>query len=483
MGCRGRDRVKAKRGRRSFLGIAALGAAALVAACGGAAAPPTAAPKPADKPADTKPAAGAASTPAVAAPAKAAAGQALQYWSFFPTDNVRWSERPAMFEEFKQKSGVGVEVNFVQDAQFDTKVQTGFAAKQLPDLADPPFVQLCNGWGRQGIVIDLSDVLAKLGKDDFAKPLVTALTYKGKLYGLPWQTNPQLMFYRKDWLVEKGLKIGNWDEWLTVAKTFTGKNPAGKDGYGQGGFMAPVHQTQWIQDFIGPNGGYTFDEKWAVVLDTHKPNQEAADFMKKMSAYLQPGAANNTYGDTNNLFNDQIIAINLSSTTFVNGLLKNKPELVDKVGIQPIPQGPSGKGDRGAFLGTYGQSIFSTSQMQDQARTFLLWIYDPAVYIRVFKTIDFGHVPVRISVANNPELAKLVPPLALDDIKAGIKAAEIATLTGEDFGPNPLARQISAQNIWSSLGQKILSDQPQAALKWAGDEIRKIVKDSPGDLG
>ena len=58
-----------------------------------------------------------------------------------------------------------------------------------------------------------------------------------------------------------------------------------------------------------------------------------------------------------------------------------------------------------------------------------------------------------------------------------------ATLTGEDFGPNPLARQISAANIWSSLGQKIISDQPQAALKWAGDEIRKIVKDNPGDLG
>jgi ABC-type glycerol-3-phosphate transport system substrate-binding protein len=128
-------------------------------------------------------------------------------------------------------------------------------------------------------------------------------------------------------------------------------------------------------------------------------------------------------------------------------------------------------------------SIFSTSTMQEKARDFLLWLFDPAVYIRVFKTIDFGHVPTRVSVANDPKLATLVPPLAIDDIKAGIKAAEIATLTGEDFGPNPLARQISAANIWSSLGQKLLTDQPQAALKWAGDEIRKIVKDNPGDLG
>src|SRR5258708_40301160 len=127
-------------------------------------------------------------------------------------------------------------------------------------------------------------------------------------------------------------------------------------------------------------------EKGKGVVDTQKPNQEAADFMKKLGGYLQPGAANNSYGDTNNLFNDQVIAMALSSTTFVNGLIKNKPELVDKVGIQPLPQGPSGKGDRGAFLGTYGHSIFSTSTMQDQAKNFFLWIYDPAVYIRVFKT-------------------------------------------------------------------------------------------------
>jgi len=105
------------------------------------------------------------------------------------------------------------------------------------------------------------------------------------------------------------------------------------------------------------------------------------------------------------------------------------------------------------------------------------------VYIRVFKTIDFGHVPTRVSVANDPKLATLVPPLAQDDIKAGIKAAQIATLTGEDSGPNPLARQISAQNIWTSLGQKVMSGAPDAALTWAAGEIQKIVDDSPNDLG
>ncbi len=388
-----------------------------------------------------------------------------------------------MLAEYAQKSGVKIEPNFVQDAQFDTKVQTGFAAKQLPDVMDPPFTDLTIGWGRQGILSVVDEVLNKLGRDDFAKPLVNALTYKGKLYGMPWMTNPQLMFYRKDWLADKGLKITSWDEWISVAKTFTGKNPAGKDGYGQGGFMAPVHQGPWVADWLGTNGGLTFDEKWNLVLGTHKPNFESLDYMKRLSAYFQPGAANNNYGDTNNLFTDQVIAIALSSTTFVNGVIKNKPELVDKVGIQDIPQGPSGKGDRGGFLGCYSLAICTTSQHQDQAKDFFTWLFDPAVYIRVFKTIDFGHVPVRVSVANDPNLAKIVPPLAIDDIKAGIKAAQIATLPGQDFGPNPLARQITAGNIWSSMSQKVLSGPSDAALKWANDEVKKLVADDPGDLG
>jgi ABC-type glycerol-3-phosphate transport system substrate-binding protein len=473
-------------GRRSALRLFVLGGAAvLTAACAGAA--PANTPVPAAAPATPAPA-GAPATAATAAPAVTAvpakAGMAtLQYWSFFPSDNSRWSERPTMLGEFTTKTGIGVEVNFVQDAVIDTKVQTGFAAKQLPDLVDPGVTQYSIGWGRQGIIIDVNDLIGKLGRDDFAQPLVNALTYKGKLYGIPWMANPQLMFYRKDWLADKGLKITSWDEWVTVAKTFTGKNPAGKDGYGQGGYMAPVHQAQWTQDWLGPNGGRTFDQNWKVVLDTFKPNVEAFTTMKSLSAFFQPGASTNNYGDTNNLFTDEVIAIALSSTTFVNGVIKTKPALVDKVGVQQIPQGPSGKGDRGAFLGCYSFVICSTSQHTDDARTFLTWLFDPAVYIRVFKTIDFGHVPTRISVATDSNLATIVPPLAITDIQAGIKAAQIATLTGEDNGPNPLSRQISAANIWTTMSQQILTGPVDVAMKTAADEIRKIVADDPADLG
>ena len=38
-------------------------------------------------------------------------------------------------------------------------------------------------------------------------------------------------------------------------------------------------------------------------------------------------------------------------------------------------------------------------------------------------------------------------------------------------------------SVWAKLAQKVSADQPAAALKWAADEIRKIVKDNPEDVG
>src|SRR5579859_6727402 len=179
-------------GRRSILSLLAIGGASLLSvACGGTTQPvtsgggPAATPQPAGvQPAATQPSTNVQAN-ATPVPGKAAAAT-LVYWSFFPSDNTRWSERPAMLAEFTQQNGAKVEVDFVQDAQLDTKVQTGFAAKQLPDLIDPGITQYAIGWGRQGIITDVKDVLVKLGQDDFAKSLVTALTYKGKLYGIPW---------------------------------------------------------------------------------------------------------------------------------------------------------------------------------------------------------------------------------------------------------------------------------------------------------
>jgi len=167
-------------GRRSILRLLAVGGASLLsAACGGTTQPAASGGGPAatTQPAGAQPAATQPSTSvqagATPVPGKAA-GTTLVYWSFFPSDNTRWAERPTMLAEFTQQNGAKVEVDFVQDAQLDTKVQTGFAAKQLPDLIDPGITQYAIGWGRQGIITDVKDVLVKIGQDDFATSLVTA---------------------------------------------------------------------------------------------------------------------------------------------------------------------------------------------------------------------------------------------------------------------------------------------------------------------
>lgn len=469
----------------ALLALGATGLGPLIAACGGA--QPAASPTPAAKTGEVaKPAAttaAATSVPAAAAPAKAG-GKTLQYWTFMDTKQ-RFAGREELFPLWEQKESAKIELNFVDFGEMDKKVLAGFAAKQLPDILDPGITQMSVGWGKAGIVQDVSGLLKLIGSNDFYEPLVSALTHRGKLYGIPYMANPQLLFYRKDWFAEKGLKAPTtYDEWANAARQFTGKNPAGKDGYGFPGFLAQVHAHAFWQNFIGPNDGAVFDKDWKIVLDTLPNNVEAMGQVKRVKEYMQPGAVNNSYGDTNNLFNDEVLAMNMSSTTFVHGVIKTKPNLVDKVGITKIPFGPSSSKKRGAFLGCYSFVITSTTQAQDLANSFLTWFFSPDIYIQAFKTIDFGHMPTRPSVAQNPKLKEIVPPLAYDDIQAGDEANRIATLTGEDYGPNPLAKVLTAEGMWAKTLQRVYGgEEPRAALKWAAGQIKQITEDNKELLG
>jgi ABC-type glycerol-3-phosphate transport system substrate-binding protein len=478
------DRLASRRrflGRAALFAVGAAGLGALLAACGGApVANPTAAPKAAEP---AKPAATTAAAPPAAAPAKGGA-RTLQYWTFMDTEQ-RFAGRKDLFPQWEQKESAKIELNFVDFAEMDKKVLAGFAAKQLPDILDPGITQMSVGWGKAGIVQDVGALLKQIGSNDFYEPLVNALTHRGKLYGIPYMANPQLLFYRKDWYADKGVKPPtNYDEWTTAAKAFTGKNPAGKDGYGFPGFLAQVHAHAFWQNFIGPNDGAVFDKDWKIVLDTLPNNAEALEQVKRVKEYMQPGAVNNSYGDTNNLFNDEVLAMNMSSTTFVNGVIKTKQNLVDKIGIIKLPFGPSSSKKRGGFLGCYSFVITTTTQAQDLANSFLTWFFSPDIYIQAFKTIDFGHMPVRQSIAQNPKLKEIVPPLAYADIQAGHEANLIATLTGEDYGVNPLAKVLTAEGMWAKTLQRVYGgEDPKSALKWAAGQIKQIAEDNKDLLG
>lgn len=464
--------------RRRLLGVAGLvGIGSLMAACMPAAQPPAPTKAAETKPAEAKPAATVASA---AAPAASKGPVELVFWTFMPTA-ARFAGRPELFKRWGEKANATVKVEELDNNDIHTKLLAGKASGVLPDILDPAESPRVNNWAQIGVLADVSRVLKELGQDDFWKPAVDAVSFDGKIWSIPFVGFPHLLYYRKDMLTEKGLKPPtNWDEMEQVAKALTGKDKAGQEISGTVGFFAIHHALFFWQNMVGPNNGFTWDK-----ADKEKPmfpakeNLEAMNYVKRLVPYMQKGAESMNYGNTNTFFFEGKCATTLSSTSFANGLYKTKPELAPNVGSAPVPKGPSSDGKRGAANGVSYYGWTPQSKHQELLYDLMKWFFTKENYLEGFRTIDFGLIPQRKSVVEDPQYKKFIPEVIWHVPENGRKAAEINTFPGEDWGPNPFTNFLIAKKTYNDLLIKIYTgEQPDAALKWAQGEAEKIVKEN-----
>jgi ABC-type glycerol-3-phosphate transport system substrate-binding protein len=504
--------------RRVVLGrgaVLALGGV-LAAACA-APTPPTAtpAPKPADKPAaaPTSPPAAAASPatppgaptkpaeptrpageataapkpgpegspatkPAAAQPATKGEPTRIEFVTNYDTKQRYWS-RDTLFPLFEQQYNAKIDTVFIDYAVMDAKVNAAFAAKQLPDVIDAPTVNYTTGWLKAGIMRDMTDVLDALGRDDFPKNAVSAVTVKGKLGGIPALGYTHVFYIRKDVLSEKGLAVPKtWDDVQAVAKATTGKNAQGKDTYGFGAYLGQRHASSMYQNLLGPHGGYTFDKENKVGLNNPR-TKEAWDRLIQLKPYFAPGAPTAIQGDLFALFTDGLLSQFMGSPSPSDSLIKTKPELMEKIAVVNIPTGPNGAPDRGPDLGAIFYAVTTGAKAPDKAREFLLWWFSPEIYTKGIPGTNYGQQPARRSVLEGTELPKLLPPVALEIAKVGSRALAVGTVPGQDFGANPIAFAMDGANFWTNMLNRVVSSDAAAATTWGEGEIKRLQDENP----
>jgi ABC-type glycerol-3-phosphate transport system substrate-binding protein len=169
----------------------------------------------------------------------------------------------------------------------------------------------------------------------------------------------------------------------------------------------------------------------------------------------------------------------MDSTSMANLIVKAKPELGQKVTSVILPWGPSSKQNRSGFNGISYFSIGSQTKYSDLARDFLKWFYSPPVYKEAFLSYDWGLIPQRRKVSDDPEWRKALPEQARPIVEAGVEAAELASFPGEDVGPNPISNKLLAEDVYRNLLQKVADgkDGVDANLRWAEAEIKRIQKE------
>lgn len=188
---------------------------------------------------------------------------------------------------------VGVKINRteVPGGSLIQKVLQQASSKTLPDvlMLDNPDMQQIAATGALSPLADYN-----ISTDGFAKGVLSAGTYKGKVYGLAPTVNTIALFYNKDVLAKAGITPPKtWDELKADAKKLTVGS--------QYGFAVDANATYegtWqFMPFMWSNGG---DEKNIDTPETAQALQLWTDMVKDGS--MSKSVVNWTQADVNDQF-------------------------------------------------------------------------------------------------------------------------------------------------------------------------------------
>lgn len=278
-----------------------------------------------------------------------------------------------------------------------------------------------------------------------------------KYFALPYVGNAQLFFYRADLFTKYAIAPPKtWDEVLAAAKTIGGREKM--FGY----VMRAAPGNAVVADFMPLLWAFGGDLLEAGNVQCDSPESiDALRFMLQLGKYAPPGYAG---------FNaDEVSAHLLQSTAVMSinwpawiGAMDDpaKSKVVGKIGFTTMPgEKKKGVGELGSWL----IAVPAASRNKSAAFDFLYWATDgPQMKQAALR----GNPPTRRSVFDAPDLIG----------KFRAFPAQLASL--ESSRPRPRTRQWNEiENLFGIYLSKANagSMEPDAAMRQAAEEIRKIV--------
>jgi multiple sugar transport system substrate-binding protein len=174
-------------------------------------------------------------------------------------------------------------------------------------------------------------------------------TYKGRTYTVPLDGDFQMVYYRTDLLKKDGLKPpATWDDYLTIAKRYHGKdlNGDGKPDYGSCIAKKRAAQSYWMSWSVagaylqaeGTSQGAFFDADTMKPLVNNQAFAAALDVYKQTTQYAPKDELNLDVGDTRGLFTSGRCALSADWGDIGTLAIDPKTSTVqDKVGAVIMP--------------------------------------------------------------------------------------------------------------------------------------------------
>ena len=340
----------------------------------------------------------------------------LKFWSLFTGGDGEFFD--AMIKAFNESQDEIVMVNdMVKFDDYYTKLTTALATKNAPDVVVVHQGNLLN-YVPSGSLLALDEYVDAATLSDFQTAPLNACRFDGKLYSLPLDVHPIVMYYNTDILAQAGItEIPNTaEEFLAAAKQI--KEKTGKWAFAidnTTGVYKAYTLTRLFMSLVAQEGGSVLNADNTAANFNNAYGEKAAQFLSdlvNMYGYnpneLDYDAAMNTFklGDAAFYFNG----------VWATGTL----EQVEGLNFKAAPL-PAFFGQSAAWAGSHTLAI-PVQKNQDQAKvkaavTFIEWM---TAHGEMWAKA--GHIPTRKSVATKAEFKAL--PYRADYVAAAASALE-----------------------------------------------------------
>lgn len=300
----------------------------------------------------------------------------LQWW----TNHTAFDEKlfKQAIERYKKvKPDVTVKLlNIADGPQYYTKIKTAAVGKRLPDVFYARTYDTASN-AAKGWQMPIDDYMAKdpkgLSTDDFWPAELKQMTYKGKLYSLPYNMSDFAVYVNKNHFAEKGIDLPSddwtWDDFFSLAKNFVIK-----DGKRQKRWGCSWPFYDWyMMGMLKSNGGDTFTADLSRCVINSPTNIKTLDTLQ---GFMKSGVAPiaNALPQGVNPFAAGMITMNVDGS-WDTGATR------DAVGgkfdweVYKLPKGSTGKRECSTAGGAWGISAFTPNK--DAAWDFANFLVQP----------------------------------------------------------------------------------------------------------
>jgi arabinogalactan oligomer/maltooligosaccharide transport system substrate-binding protein len=356
-------------------------------------------------------------------------------------------------KKFEEKYGIKVELKEIPMLDQQEKLRLDGPAKKGPDIITTPHDRI-GPLAIEGLItpIEVADDTTKL----YTESSINALTYDGKLYGLPKSTETPVFIYNKK-MMDKAPE--SLDDLLAFSK--------GDKGGAQYGYLANWTDFYFAHGILSGFGGYVFKDDNGTLdpKDVGLANEGAVKGLEYITSWYNDG-----------LFPKGIIGEKAGST--IDGLFTEgkaasvmngpwsfqgyKDAGID-IGVAPMPKLPNGEYVK-TFIGVKGYNVSAFSANKEWATKLVEFITnEESAKTRYEKTAE---IPPVVSLMKDPIIAdnEAAKAVAVQS-ERGVPMPNIPEMS-EVWAPAANALQLSATG----------KSKPQAALDSAVKTINDNIK-------